>query len=447
MTSLKIMTSLKCCAMLLTGIAAVLGGGASAATLCVDQNPRSGCYATIGAAVAAAAAGDTIQIAAGRYAEDVHIVQAVSLVGAGANRTTIDAKGLANGVFIDGINGAATITPGSNALRSVTITGFTVKNANFEGILVLNASNVTLWANRVTGNDRALAISGSSISCPGIPPYETNEGEDCGEGIHLLGTDHSTVAGNDIDKNAGGILLSDDTGPTNANVISDNEVSDNPFDCGITLASHAPAAVTGATAPLGVFDNTVTRNESTRNGVQVPGAGAGVGLFAPGPLNATYGNVVAANSLTKNGLAGVAIHNHAPTRNIDLSDNVITGNYIALNNGDGDVGTTVPTGIALLGTSPVSGTVITLNDIDKESIAIAVNNAGSAGAVVIAHLNNLVGRGATGVANLGAAPVDATQNWWGCNNGPGAKGCSTVSGSNVATTPFLTRPVRAAGTG
>jgi parallel beta-helix repeat protein len=327
----------------------------------------------------------------------------------------------------------------------VTVTGFTVKNANFEGILVLNASNVTLWGDHVTGNDRSLAISGSSISCPGIPPYETNEGEDCGEGIHLLGTDHSTVAGNDIDKNAGGILLSDDTGPTNANVIQDNEVADNPFDCGITLASHAPATVTGAKAPLGVFDNTVTRNESTGNGVQVPGAGAGVGLFAPGPLNATYGNVVAGNSLTKNGLAGVAIHNHAPTHNINLGDNVITGNYITLNNGDGDVGTTVPTGIALLGTSPVSGTLITLNDIDKESIAIAVNNAAGAGAVVIAHLNNLVGRGATGVANLGAAPIDATENWWGCGDGPGARGCSAVTGANVATTPFLGRPVRSAG--
>lgn len=437
---------LKYGAVLAAGGAALLAGQARAASLCVDQNPKSGCYATIGAAVAAAAAGDTIQVAAGRYAEDVHIIQPVSLVGAGAKRTTIDAKGLANGLFIDGINGAAAITPGSNALSSVTVTGFTVKNANFEGILVLNASNVTLWANHVTQNDRALAISGSSISCPGIPPYETNEGEDCGEGIHLLGTDHSTVAGNDIDANAGGILLSDDTGPTNANVIEDNEVADNPFDCGITLASHAPAAVTGAKAPLGVFDNTVTRNESTRNGLQVPGAGAGVGLFAPGPLNATYGNVVAANSLTKNGLAGVAIHNHAPTRNIDLSDNTITGNYIALNNGDDNVGTTVATGIALLGTSPVAGTLITLNDIEKESIAIAVNNAAGAGAVVIAHLNNLAGRGATGIANLGAGPIDATENWWGCANGPGAKGCSAVSGANVATTPFLARPVRSAGT-
>jgi parallel beta-helix repeat protein len=434
------------------GLAATSGMRASAATLCVNQNPRSGCpYATIGAAVAAAGSGDTIRVSAGRYAEDVHIVQSVYLIGAGAKWTTIDANGLANGIFIDGINGAPTITPGNNTLIAVTATGFTVQNANFEGILVANASNVALWGNRVKGNNRSLDTS--TLTCPGVPAFETNEGEDCGEGIHLTGVDHSTVANNTIEKNSGGILLSDDTGPTHANVIQGNEVQDNPFDCGITLASHMPAAITGSPLPLpfGVYDNTVADNESTENGFQVPGAGAGVGLFAPGPHNQTYGNVVIGNRLTKNGLPGVAIHNHAPTNNINLSDNVITANYISGNGSDTAVETTpstaVPTGISLLGTSPVAGTLITLNQIENESIDIAINNANAAGAVVTAHLNNLVGNGATGVANLGSNPgaVDATQNWWGCASGPGTRGCTTVSGANITTTPFLTQPVQAAG--
>ena len=358
------------CTFLFAAIAVLTGVGASAATLCVDQNSKPGCYTTIGTAAAAAAAGDTIQVAPGRYPEDAHIVKPLSLIGAGAKSTTIDAKGLPTGIFIDGINGAMTIIPGANTLIGVTVTGFTVKNADFEGILVTNASNVTLWANHVTNNNRALAISGMNITCPGIPDFETNEGFDCGEGIHLTGVDHSTVAGNTIDKNAGGILLSDDTGPTNANVIQDNETSNNPFDCGITLASHNPAKITGSSAPLGVFDNTIARNELNENGLQVPGAGAGVGLFAPGPHNQTYGNVVVGNKLTNNGLPGVAIHNHAPTNNINLSDNVITGNYIAGNGSDTDVetspSTVVPTGISLLGASPVSGTLITLNQIEKE---------------------------------------------------------------------------------
>ncbi len=245
-----------------------------------------------------------------------------------------------------------------------------------------------------------------------------------------------------MDNNAGGILLSDDTGPTDVNVVQENEVRDNIYDCGITMASHAPAAITGPSTPWGVFDNTIAKNESTANGTQPPGSGAGVGMFAPGPGNLTYGNVVVGNSLTKNGDGGVAMHNHAPVPTIKLANNVITGNYIAGNGPDSGV-TSVPTGISLLGTTTVTGTLITLNQIEKELIDIAVDNA--AGGIVIAHLNNLVGRGTTGVANLGAGPVDATQNWWGCAGGPGARGCATVSGANVTTTPFLTQPVQAAG--
>ncbi len=422
----------------------LMATSAAAANLCVNPNAKSGCYKTIGAAVSAAKPGDTINVAPGRYAEDVHIVQPVSLIGAGAGWTVINAKGLANGVFIDGINGASTITPGSNTLTNVTVTGFTVQNANFEGILALNASNVTLWANLVQGNDRALDIAKGE--CPGIPEFETNEGDDCGEGIHLLGSDHSTVINNTVQNNAGGILLSDDTGPTNANVIQHNEVRYNVYDCGITMASHTPATVTGSSSPFGVFDNTVADNESADNGIKVPGSGAGVGLFAPGPHNANYGNVVVGNRLIDNGAGGVAMHNHAPTHNIILRDNVITGNYIAGNGADPDVGTTGPTGISLLGTTTATGILITLNQIENEAVDIAINNAVGTGDVVVAHLNNLVGRNAVGLDNLGKSVVDATQNYWGCANGPGARGCTSVKGSNVTTAPFLTRPVQSAGT-
>ncbi len=434
--------SLKWPGLLTVALLLLIGDRASAATLCVNQNPRAGCYPTIGAAVTAAGAGDTIQVAPGRYAEDVHIQKPLSLIGAVAQSTTIDAKGLANGVFIDGGAGSGSVTPGSNTLVGVTVSEFTVQNANFEGILAANASNVTLWANQVQRNDRALVVGAGS--CPGIPAFETNEGDDCGEGVHLLGTDHSTVVNNTVANNAGGILLSDDTGPTNSNVIQENEVRDNVYDCGITMASHAPAAITGSTAPFGVFDNTVAKNESTGNGTQPPGSGAGVGMFAPGPIdNLTYGNVVVANRLTNNGDGGVAMHTHVPNPGIKLRDNVITGNYIAGNGPDSGV-TSVPTGISLLGTAPATGTLITLNQIEKESIDIAVNNA--AGGAVVAHLNNLVGRGVVGLANLGAGPVDATQNWWGCAAGPGGSGCAKVQGASVTTTPFLTRPVQAAGT-
>jgi hypothetical protein len=148
--------------------------------------------------------------------------------------------------------------------------------------------------------------------------------------------------------------------------------------------------------------------------------------------------------LTDNGLPGVAIHNHAPTNNINLSNNVIIGNYIAGNGPDGGVEIAsdqqVPTGISVLGVSPITGLVITQNWIEGESTDIVITNAGASVDVL---LNALTGNG-NGISNLSnpvtnSSPglVFAAENWWGCQSGPGTSGCSSVSGPNVVSTPFL----------
>jgi hypothetical protein len=157
---------------LIVGLAQLVG----AATLCV--NPANvACYPTIAMAVANAAANDTIKVAAGTYHEDVVIGMPLSLVGAGLTVTTIDATGLANGINVDGLN--------HSGLSNVTITGFTIQNANFEGIVVTNASSVTILNVHVTGNNKAL--DPVTVTCPGIPDWETAESFDCGEGIHFSG--------------------------------------------------------------------------------------------------------------------------------------------------------------------------------------------------------------------------------------------------------------------
>jgi parallel beta-helix repeat protein len=402
---------------------------AGAATLCVNA-AKSGCFATIAAALAAAKAGDTIAVAAGKYKEgDLVIGKSLSLVGAGAASTVINAAGNGNGVYIDGLDNAG--------LGEVAVTGFTVENAKFEGILVTNASAVTISGNSVAYNDKAL--DPSKQTCPGLPPFETSEGEDCGEGVHLIGVEHSIVAGNLVVNNAGGILLSDDTGATQNNLITGNTVEDNPYDCGITLASH-PLYSKAPTSVRGVDDNTIAGNESRDNGLAVEGAGAGVGLFvAPAPGTGgleTAGNVVIGNTLSGNGLPGVAFHLHSagPGQNVD--DNLVTQNEISGNGADTmDAATPGPTGINVFGAAPIAGTVIAQNDISGEQIDIAANNGGA----IDAHLNNLTG-GKTGVDNLGKGTVNATLNWWGCRKGPGGAGCSTVAGTGVTFAPWLLKP-------
>jgi hypothetical protein len=341
---------------------------------------------------------------------------------------TIDATGLANGILVNGL-----ATPG---LSDVLVSGFTIENANFEGILVVNASGVTVSFNHVLNNNKAL----TNGTCPGLPSWETNEQLDCGEGIHLLGADHVIVSNNISEGNSGGILLSDDTGANHDNLVSSNSVHDNPWACGITMASHpADRTITKSRVPLGVFHNTIYSNSSSRNGLS-NGGGAGVGIFGSVPGAKSYGNIVINNTVTANGLPGVAMHAHFP--NQDLSNNMIVGNTISDNGPDfGDAATNGPTGINIFGARFVAGTIVAGNSIQNENFDL-VNNTSSS---VQVHLNNLVG-GQTGVANLkvgmimGAGQVNAIANWWGCPQGPGAQGCAGTAGPNILTVPALTAP-------
>jgi hypothetical protein len=403
------------------------------ATLCVNSrggsSGGSNCYQTISAAVAAATAGDTILVSPGKYHEAVVIGKSLSLVGHDRESTAIDATGLPAGVFVDGIDNAG--------LSTVVISGFTIENANFEGVLIANASDVVVRGNEVTRNNRALVVTTPGQStCPNIPAFETNEGLDCGEGVHLTGVDHSVIADNIIVNNAGGILISDDTGATHENLITGNLVKENSFDCGVTLASHAPS--NGAPESFGVFHNTISDNDSEENGL-ANGGGAGIGIFAGGPGNKAYANVITNNRLIGNGLPGVTMHIHADSATLpaDLSDNLIIGNFIAGNHADTqDAATSGPTGINVFGAGAVTGTVISQNTIRDEAIAIATNTSGD----VVIHMNDLE-TGTVGVANTGSGSDDATENWWGCPAGPGSRGCAQTNGSHVTVAPALHDPL------
>jgi parallel beta-helix repeat protein len=393
-----------------------------AATLCVNPGGSSGCYSTIGAAVAAASMHDHIKVAPGTYNEDVIIGKALSLIGMNPSNTIIDAAGKSNGVYIDGFD-----NPG---LKNVLVTGFTIENANFEGILLTNTSSSLVYGNRVINNDKSLIIA--SDTCPGQPSFETSEGDDCGEGIHLIGVDHSTIANNLSQGNSGGILLTDETLPTHDNLISGNTVVNNPYDCGITLASHPPAS---GTVPLGVMHNTIANNDSSHNGYLAPGSGAGVGIFTFLPGGTVSGNVVINNQLTNNGLPGVAFHSHGTGET--LNDNMIVGNTISGNGPDTeDAATPGPTGINVFGVSPITGTIVSQNVIDSEQLDIVVNTP----IEVQANLNNFLDA-QFGIDNIGTSgSAYAPENWWGCSGGPLVSACSQPGGLNVLFVPWLTAP-------
>jgi nitrous oxidase accessory protein NosD len=292
----------------------------------------------------------------------------------------VDASGHLNGIAL----GVAFVTPTSirvigNASGSM-VSGFTVENATQEGILALG-SHFAIENNVVTHNDLGAFVKNAKGECAA-------EGEtpgDCGEGIHLGGVTDSYIYGNEVTGNTGGILVSDELGPTTRNWIVRNTVVNNVSDCGITLAGHNGNAVSASGRPQpargGVYHNWIVSNDVKGNGA------AGIGMFAGGPGTGVYGNNVVGNTVSSNGLPGVAMHTHTP--DADANGNRVVGNFFSHNAlgipaagiGPGDPGTPVDktTDIDVVadpGATPITGTVIRKNFITDVRVGIWLITSG-----------------------------------------------------------------------
>jgi len=142
-------------------------------------------YCRIGAAAGVAAAGQTVQVAAGTYPE------AVTVSGSGISSAPI--------VFTTAPGATVTVSGGSNGFSIsgkswVTVDGFTVTSTSSHGIYVSSSSHIT--------------ISNNHLSYAGQPVSGSTA-----DGIRLSGTTDSLVAGNTADHNtyAGIELISSST--------------------------------------------------------------------------------------------------------------------------------------------------------------------------------------------------------------------------------------------
>ncbi|MGZ4413157.1 MAG: hypothetical protein ACXVRZ_02080 [Gaiellaceae bacterium] len=310
------------------------------------KNCGTATFSTIGSAVAAASEGGTVVVCPGTYAEDVIVQKALTLIGQNA---TIHAAGLENAIQV--------------VASDVSVSGFTLENANGEGLLVgIDSfadigllpesgpvlSGVTIDHVKAINDDKGFnGTENGNCKYPG----------DCGGGIHLNVVANSTISDSKVVGNADGILMTDDYGPNHHNLIVGNYVADNKTECGIVLPGHNGDAVnfvvngdgsmtvTGRNPDLGgVYDNVIRDNVTIDNGTAtappqfggVGGSGGGVGIFGSFPGAGAYDNLVEGNYIAGNGLAGVTIHAHHPGGS-DVNGNQIINNSFDTNNVMGDV--------------------------------------------------------------------------------------------------------------
>ena len=314
-------------------------------------------YSSISAAIAAANPNDTVVVCPGIYHAQVMISKPLNLIGrAGA---VIDAAGQARlnvGGLLPGSIGIGVV-----GTSHVQVSGLTVEDAGFDGILVASSSHVMVSHNVLMHNGDV--------------------------GVNFNGATWSQATRNTSELNAeGGFLIADDNGLTSNNTISYNVASHNPGGCGVIVAGHKTAGVT---------DNLIADNVLTDNGTTATSSGAGVVIASDVPGETVADNTVTGNTISGNGLAGVTIHAHLPGQN--LNGNRITGNNIGVNDTLGDrIG---------LATSPSSTKSVAVPDMRTTGILV-----GAASSIQVEISGNAIDGDHFGIflEGVGAAAVHAS---------------------------------------
>jgi hypothetical protein len=198
---------------------------------------RGAAYPTIAAALAAARAGDTIDVAAGEYNEQVHLASGVTVRSHPPRAAILRAAPLANGpaVIAENVQGAR-------------LSGFRILAAKdlpiATGILLQN-SNVEVDDVEVDGAGVGVEIRGTAN-----PVLRANAIHDClNEGVLILGASEPWISHNDIRRNKGADLAArDGARPAMLGNVFEKHALEVPEDMKQTVADRNTFLDSGAAA-------------------------------------------------------------------------------------------------------------------------------------------------------------------------------------------------------
>ncbi len=388
---------------------------ATAATLIVDNNSPycpGATYTTIQAAVNAASSGDTVQVCAGTYDEQV-VIDGKDITLQGAGDTTIVQPSAPVTLVTLYTYPSGTFWPGTVLAPLVLVkdsASTTVKNLKVDGVNVVSAP---VGAARVAGilyGESGGTVDSVSVTEMVVGAYATRS----------YGIDLSAV------------------GAARAIEVKDSNITD---------WSRNGIQVQGGSLTANIHDNTLVGPGDVLVGAAVPN---GI-LFIHGAGGNATGNTISAlhHSMSGSRSAGILFYDPlmpgVAAENNDVSDTddgILVGHnandVIIRNNNLHDnleVGIHLEDGAT---NSVVTGNTITGNTMAGIRFAGAADPGGPSladtppGAGNVANRNNISGNIA-GVVNYDSTPqtFDATCNWWGNANGPSGSGPGT--GDSVST--------------
>jgi serine protease len=212
-------------------------------------------YPTISSALLAAFPGDTIYVAAGTYNEDIVLVNEVSVLGAGADVTTIIGTGTGSVVT------AADVDPGT-VFDGFTVTG---GDAGFGGGMRLSNSSLTV-SNCIFDTNSATNHGGGMYNLDSSPTvanciFDTNSATFLGGGIYCRNNSNPDITNctivNNTATNGGGIYIHTSSPNITNNIIAGNTATTSGG--GIFVFSYTPTIdyndVYGNTAAVGGTEN------------------------------------------------------------------------------------------------------------------------------------------------------------------------------------------------
>ena len=337
---------------------------------------------------------------------DLDIIDTVTINGAGSATTIIQA----------GTNN----TNGIDKVFSVNQLGGTDASATFNGVTIRFGRNTSVCDFAVT-----FAHLGAGIDFfGGSSPTATS-----------LTITNSVITGNTVANlcapgGAAGVNADDGNLTIINSAIANNETTNQPGG-GVSFVGNSRTMV----MTNSIVSNNTAKGDITEEGSGVNGEGGGI--FVRQNINGTvmiHGSQIS-NNTSESRAGGIQLRSDGTLNTTIDQGTVITGNT-SLGTDDGiSEGGGVNISILAGGTTTLKDVTITNNHANGESGN--PSDPGTGGGIynslgtLNVSLSRITGNTAptgSGLTRTGGT-VTAENNWWGCNDVPGAAGCDTVSGT------------------